>query len=590
MTRILRHHGSHREDDGAIDWSTLLLVLCHVHENASDWTNPERLNLFRIGKTRKDFSSAWLLTISSNTYVTSKITLEEPSLILHCRIMCNSVQMECIFYHVVWFLCMHSFIPPRIDCREKRYKRRWTNSVLHRPGSCDNFARGRIPRRVTKRTLARTSGKCSRMLYIGSSWGRLKKKDYRIGKLDPISSSFTTLCQPIVLKERWNPKLKRFCIRKFHYLHVHHPRLIEGSLAGPTRRFSSASYYMEKRVTDEEKKNLIKYIQNQSALIKDSQKIDTYNLFCEESKNVIPNSDNVTFFELCEISSKMLLLFRILGRRRRLLHLRELFDSCRAHEAIDRREIRRIIHPVFCHYRVVTHVMLRLMTNANTIKQERSYGKFTTSGPNSERRWVLHCHVERETTARKQLEACSERARPHDAHDTEGRFLRCGANNQHFASEGWAGDQPSNFIEPPTRDRPSQERQWTWRIWSVSSPFSSAWTGSQFWWPHQSGRSTNEFYFSFQGVSLSEKRRREGGVNSTPHRARFTRANFFSRVTQIAAFCMLPPTQSSSRVFHVWHLSWSYTFIIYTQYADLFLFAVPSELDKSQCTASRTLA
>ena len=34
-----------------------------------------------------------------------------------------------------------------------------------------------------------------------------------------------TLCQPTVLKKWQIPKLKRFCIRKFHYLHVQHLKL-----------------------------------------------------------------------------------------------------------------------------------------------------------------------------------------------------------------------------------------------------------------------------------------------------------------------------------------------------------------------------
>ena len=54
MTRILRRHGSHREDDGAIDWNTLLLLLCrdHEHETASRLTNPEWLH---TGSGKKRF-------------------------------------------------------------------------------------------------------------------------------------------------------------------------------------------------------------------------------------------------------------------------------------------------------------------------------------------------------------------------------------------------------------------------------------------------------------------------------------------------------------------------------------------------------
>ena len=45
MTRILRHQGSHREDDGAMDWDTLLHMPCRNYENASKWTNSEWLDL-----------------------------------------------------------------------------------------------------------------------------------------------------------------------------------------------------------------------------------------------------------------------------------------------------------------------------------------------------------------------------------------------------------------------------------------------------------------------------------------------------------------------------------------------------------------
>ena len=45
LTKKLRHHGSHREDGGAIDWSTVLPMLCRNYEykNARKWTNQEWL-------------------------------------------------------------------------------------------------------------------------------------------------------------------------------------------------------------------------------------------------------------------------------------------------------------------------------------------------------------------------------------------------------------------------------------------------------------------------------------------------------------------------------------------------------------------
>ena len=51
----MRHHGSHREDDGAIDWNTLLPMLCRDYENASEWTNPEWSDLLRTGSDKKRF-------------------------------------------------------------------------------------------------------------------------------------------------------------------------------------------------------------------------------------------------------------------------------------------------------------------------------------------------------------------------------------------------------------------------------------------------------------------------------------------------------------------------------------------------------
>ena len=62
---------------------------------------------------------------------------------------------------------------------------------------------GRIPRRRQshERYTTRASGKCSRMLYIGSIWERHKIQDCNFGKLDPMPLSFTTMCQPTVLKE-----------------------------------------------------------------------------------------------------------------------------------------------------------------------------------------------------------------------------------------------------------------------------------------------------------------------------------------------------------------------------------------------------
>ena len=50
--------------------------------------------------------------------------------------------------------------------------------------------------------------------------------------------------------------------------------------------------------------HMIIFRSKEKALIRDLQKTDTFNPFCEESKRVIHNLGNVDCFDLCEISSK----------------------------------------------------------------------------------------------------------------------------------------------------------------------------------------------------------------------------------------------------------------------------------------------
>ena len=79
----------------------------------------------------------------------------------------------------------------------------------------------------------------------------------------------------------------------------------------------------------------------------------------------------------------MLLLFKILGRSHRSLHLWDLFDTYTAHEATDQREIRHLIHPVPCNYksdRGIARVMGRLMRSETTTKRRRAYEKVSVSG------------------------------------------------------------------------------------------------------------------------------------------------------------------------------------------------------------------
>ena len=57
MTKMLRHHGLHQKDDGAIDWNSLLPMSCRVfeNENARRWSTTEWLDLLHQGSDKKRF-------------------------------------------------------------------------------------------------------------------------------------------------------------------------------------------------------------------------------------------------------------------------------------------------------------------------------------------------------------------------------------------------------------------------------------------------------------------------------------------------------------------------------------------------------
>ena len=60
----------------------------------------------------------------------------------------------------------------------------------------------------------------------------------------------------------------------------------------------------------------------------------------------------------------------------------------------------------------------------------------------------------------------------------------------------------------------------------------------------------------------------------------------FSRVAQVAAFCLLSEEHSSSRVHVIFsHLAWSCTFLVHSQHSDLFFPALSLQQDRSVCTA-----
>ena len=50
MARILRHQGFDREDDGAMDWNTLLPLFCRDSENASEWADAGMVRSFSYRK------------------------------------------------------------------------------------------------------------------------------------------------------------------------------------------------------------------------------------------------------------------------------------------------------------------------------------------------------------------------------------------------------------------------------------------------------------------------------------------------------------------------------------------------------------
>ena len=103
MTKILRHNESYREYDGAIDWHTLLPMLCLDYEcaNTWKWTNPEWLNLLHTGCDRQRFQY-WLNSDCLIDYIRviqdhSGGTKDDPSMLVNVVI---SYKWSEYFYHV----------------------------------------------------------------------------------------------------------------------------------------------------------------------------------------------------------------------------------------------------------------------------------------------------------------------------------------------------------------------------------------------------------------------------------------------------------------------------------------------------------
>ena len=123
-TRILRHRGLHRESHGAIDWNTLLHLLCRYLFESPRWTNQMWIEHLRIGSNKKIFQYC-LNSDGSIHYIRaiqghSGVNKVDPSVLDNVTI--PYMLSECI-YHIGSSLCLHSI--------RKRYQRRKTNGILH---------------------------------------------------------------------------------------------------------------------------------------------------------------------------------------------------------------------------------------------------------------------------------------------------------------------------------------------------------------------------------------------------------------------------------------------------------------------------
>ena len=109
---------------------------------------------------------------------------------------------------VVLFSASHYSIG--VDCRVKRCTRRKTNSILHRHGSLERWAGRRIPRFV-ETTRGTLQEQVESNLWMQCFWLIFEKRIRILWKHDLLPLSFSTRCQPTVLKEWLIPKLKGLC-------------------------------------------------------------------------------------------------------------------------------------------------------------------------------------------------------------------------------------------------------------------------------------------------------------------------------------------------------------------------------------------
>ena len=193
-------------------------------EGAPKWTNLEWVDLLHRGNVKKRFQYC----LNSDGFIHyMRVSRDHSGGNKVDPLLPDKVQMPYMWseylHHVGSSLCLQSIIHSGLIVGWKDLKEgRQTVFFTAVDPMSDSQEEVITTCQSQERYSTRPSGKCSRMHHAGSIWEKLKIQDGNSGKLDPIPLSFMTLCQPTVLKKWQIPKLKRFCIRKFHYLHVQH--------------------------------------------------------------------------------------------------------------------------------------------------------------------------------------------------------------------------------------------------------------------------------------------------------------------------------------------------------------------------------
>ena len=145
IAKMLRHQGSGREDDVAIDWNTLLPLLCrdYEYENAGRWTNKEWLDLLKQGSDKKRFQHC----------------LNSDGLILFMR----AIQGRWLFPLVV----LH--YPIRIGLQEEKFAKEGRQTVFLTALDPVGDEPEEEPQDLSKPRKERYKNKCSRMPKLDQS-------------------------------------------------------------------------------------------------------------------------------------------------------------------------------------------------------------------------------------------------------------------------------------------------------------------------------------------------------------------------------------------------------------------------------------